>query len=215
MHSRLLDILNTKALMAVRSAITVADATEPDIPIIYMNPAFTELTGYDEDEVLGRNCRFLQGTDTEQPERRVIWQAITSKRPVRVILRNYRKDGSLFYNELLIDPICTGDGAAKYFIGCQNQVNDSQAGEVLAPALKGFEQLTGRERQVFQLIVNGYTNKSAANELQISPRTTEKHRISILRKFEVSDMTLLVRYAIALGIPFKSAEPLSQTRQQN
>ncbi len=206
MHLGLLQILNVEALEAVRSAIVVTDATNPENAVVYMNPAFAALTGYDEDEVLGRNCRFLQGTDTEQPARPVIREAIACGRPVRAILRNYRKNGSLFHNELLIDPIRNGDGVVTHFVGCQNQVADRRVGEVLGLAAKGFEQLTGRERQVFGLMVNGHSNKSTAKLLQISPRTAEKHRIAVLKKFEVSEITLLVRYAIALGIPFESSQ---------
>ena len=215
MYSRLPGILNIEALRAVRSAITVVDATDPELPIVYMNPAFTTLTGYDEDEVIGRNCRFLQGTDTEQPPRRVVREAVSQQRPVRVIIRNYRKDGSLFHNELLIDPILDAKGDVSYLVGCQNEIRDSQVGEVLEPAQRGFDQLTDRERQVFKLIVNGHSNKSTARELRISPRTTEKHRTAILKKFEVSDTTLLVRYAIALGIPFQSHEPAPEMRRQH
>ncbi len=186
----------------MRSAIIVTDAADPELPIIYINPAFEKLTGYGPDDVLGRNCRFLQGTDTDQRARHTIREALAKKNAARGILRNYRKDGSLFYNELFIDPVRDADGAVTHFVGCQTEISEPEVAYVLRNATAGFELLTGREREVFQLVVNGYTNKSIGRELDISPRTAEKHRIAVLKKFDVPELTLLVRCAIALGVPF-------------
>ncbi len=66
----------------------------------------------------------------------------------------------------------------------------------------GFDRLTEREQEVFSLIVNGHGNKSVAQVLKISPRTAEKHRMAVMSKFDTSDLTLLVRYSIALGVPY-------------
>ena len=194
---------NRNGLNSVRDAILVADATAPDHPIVYANPAFEMLTGYSSNQILGRNCRFLQGTDRDQPARHIIREALSDERPVRAVLRNYRKDGSLFYNELFIDPIFGHDLSVTHFISSQNAIADWQEADVLQRAHYLFERLTVREREVFQLIASGYSNKSVARELCISHRTAEKHRMNVLHKFEVTDVTLLVRYAIGLGIPFR------------
>ena len=197
--------LSVKALESVRSAIVVADATDPEQPIVYMNSAFQTLTGYGPDEVFGRNCRFLQGSDRDQPSRAMIHDALLNERPVRAVLRNYRKDGSLFYNQLFIDSLFGPDGVATHFVACQNATSDPNAAKVHQYASSRWERLTEREREVFPMLANGYHSKLIAHELGISSRTVEKHRISIMKKFDVSDFTLVVRYAIALGIPLKEA----------
>lgn len=187
----------------MRSAIVISDATDPEDRIVYMNPAFQTLTGYGPAEVLGGNCRFLQGTDRDQASRSMIREALLRKEPVRAVVRNYRKDGSLFFNELFIDPIFGSNGEATHFIACQNAVSDPSMADLYQAASLRLERLTERERNVLPMVASGYSTKLIARELGISPRTVEKHRINILKKFEVSDLTLLVRYAIALAIPLK------------
>lgn len=202
--NRRLDIdkrLSVEALESVRSAIVISDATDPEHRIVYMNPAFQTLTGYGPDEVLGQNCRFLQGKDHDQASREKIRNALQCKEPVRAVVRNYRRDGSLFYNELFIDPIFGSDGEATHFIACQNAVSDPGAADLFQAASLRLERLTEREHDVFPMVASGFPNKLIARQLGISPRTVEKHRINILKKFEVSDLTLVVRYAIALAIP--------------
>lgn len=195
--------LSVKALESVSSAIIVSDATDPEHRIVYMNSAFETLTGYGPDEVLGRNCRFLQRSDRDQAALIPIKDALLNAEPIRAVLRNYRKDDSLFYNELFIDLIMGPDGAVTHFVACQNAIADPKAFDLRQAASLRSERLTERERQVFPLVANGHSSKLIARELGISARTVEKHRISIMNKFEASNLTLLVRYAIALGIPLQ------------
>lgn len=195
--------LSAMALESVRSAILIAEATDPDFPIAYMNPAFETLTGYAPREVLGKNCRFLQGTDRNQESRHGLREALSSKHPAHAILRNYRKDGSLFYNEFFIEPIFGPNGAVTHFVGCQNAIASPRAAGLRQQAQSRFERLTDREREVFERIANGCSNKVIGHDLGISVRTAEKHRISVFKKMGVSDLTLLVRYAIALNIPLQ------------
>lgn len=93
-----------------------------DNPIIYANRGFERLTGYSIDETLGQNCRFLQGPDTAQPEVARLREAVRDGKNIRVVLRNYRKDGSLFWKELYITAIYEG-GALRNFIGVQNDIS--------------------------------------------------------------------------------------------
>jgi PAS domain S-box-containing protein len=103
--------------------ITVSDPSQPDNPLINVNGGFCEQTGYDRKETLGRNCRFLQGEATrEQPVARMR-EAITAEEPVTVELRNYRKDGSMFWNRLTISPVYDADGSLANFIGFQENVS--------------------------------------------------------------------------------------------
>ena len=195
--------LSFQALESVRSAIIISDANHPDHRIIYVNPAFETLTGYGLDETLGRNCRFLQGEDRDQPSRAAITNALARSQPVRAVLRNYRKDGTLFYNELCIDPVFDPDGKPVCFVACQNAVAEPNAALLFETASARSKRLTDREHEVFQLLVSGFPSKLIASELAISPRTVEKHRKRVMDKFEVADLTLLVRYALALGLPFR------------
>jgi len=106
------------------NGVTLSDPDLPDNPIVYANEVFEEMTGYSRDEILGRNCRFLQGDDHEQPAVDQIRAALAEKRPVEVTLRNYRKDGSLFYNRLMIRPLLDPDGNVIYYLGVQYDVTE-------------------------------------------------------------------------------------------
>ncbi len=109
------------AISATNSAVIVTDPRRPDNPVVYVNESFARLTGYGPDETIGRNCRFLQGDDTAQPELYRLRDAIAIGLDVRVVLRNYRKDGSLFWNELHVTPVYRG-GELVNFVGVQSDV---------------------------------------------------------------------------------------------
>lgn len=114
--------LNRRIFRSVTSGISVASATEHDFPLTYVNPAFEVMTGYSLEEVQGRNCRFLQGQDREQQTLVAVRDALRNFRQVTVVLRNYRKDGSSFWNELSLAPIRNRDGEVTHFVGIQNDV---------------------------------------------------------------------------------------------
>lgn len=111
------------------NGITLSDPDRPDNPIVYANEAFELITGYDREEILGRNCRFLQGDDRDQPEVERIREALQEHKPVTVTLRNYRKDGSLFYNQFSIRPLRGPDGRLLYYLGIQYDVTDKVLAE--------------------------------------------------------------------------------------
>ena len=201
--------LSFQALESVRSAIVISDANDPEHRIIYVNPAFETLTGFSPDETVDRNCRFLQGEDRNQQSRSEIRTALTDTQPIRTVLRNYRKDGTLFCNELFIDPVLDSDGKPICFVACQNAVAEPRAALLFETALQRSRRLTAREHEVFELVVSGFPSKLIARALAISPRTVEKHRKQILEKFEVVDLTLLVRFALALGVPFREPPGLT------
>jgi len=106
------------------NGVTLSDPDLPDNPIVYANAVFERITGYSREEILGRNCRFLQGDDREQPAVAEIRAALADKRPVQVTLRNYRKDGRRFYNRLSIRPLLDPDGRPIYYLGVQYDVTD-------------------------------------------------------------------------------------------
>lgn len=105
---------------AVNAAVVISDARAPDMPVTYVNPAFERMTGYSSAETLGRNCRFLQGNDLNQPGLNALKTAIKGCTNGYAILRNYRKDGSLFLNELFISPVKDSQGEVTHFVGVQH-----------------------------------------------------------------------------------------------
>jgi two-component system sporulation sensor kinase C len=115
--------LNRRIFRSVTSGIVVASATEPDYPITYVNPAFEVMTGYTLEEALGKNCRFLQGPQREQAGLILIREALKAQRETSAILRNYRKDGSGFWNELSLSPIRNAAGEVTHFVSIQNDVS--------------------------------------------------------------------------------------------
>jgi PAS domain S-box-containing protein len=122
---RLLD----RAVTASTNSIVITDPSQPDDPIVYVNPAFERTTGYTAEEVVGRNCRFLQGDDWDQPVLGELRAAVREGRHCTVILRNYRKDGALFWNELSIYPVRDEDGRTTNFVGVQNDVTERRRAE--------------------------------------------------------------------------------------
>lgn len=106
------------------NGITLSDPHQEDNPIVYANEAFELITGYSREEIVGRNCRILHREDHDQPGLAKIREALQGQRRVTVTLRNYRKDGTLFYNRLSIRPIHDREGGLLYFLGLQYDVTE-------------------------------------------------------------------------------------------
>ncbi len=117
---RLLD----RAVAASSNGIVITDPKSPDDPIVYVNPAFERISGYPMGEVLGRNCRFLQGEDRDQPALDELRSALREERESRVVLKNYRKDGTPFWNELYVSPVHDEEGKLTNFVGVQNDITE-------------------------------------------------------------------------------------------
>lgn len=111
-----------RAVRATSLAFTVADATAPGEPLVWVNPAFTLATGYELDEVIGRNCRFLQGPATDPTGPAQMREAIERGEPCRVVLTNYRKDGTPFWNQVDLSPVRDSRGTVTHFVGIQTDV---------------------------------------------------------------------------------------------
>lgn len=128
---------------SVVNGITIADARDPELPLIYVNPAFQRMTGYTLQEVRGRNCRFLQGPDTSQPGLAVLRQALRQGSEVKTVLRNYRKDGTPFWNELYLSPILDIHGRLTHYVGIQNEVTERIQLEAKLAHMAHHDMLTG------------------------------------------------------------------------
>ena len=168
--------LKNFALESTSCGVAIADMQVEDQPLIYINKGFEKISGYTRDEVIGQNCRFLQGDDTEQPQLELLRHALREGEDVMVTLRNYRKDGTIFYNELYLSPIKDSNGKVTHFIGVQNDVTRREIlGQELAKhesnkiAVKDYEEGSIRllspeqiiyiERESRQVII--YTNEKA------------------------------------------------------
>jgi PAS domain S-box-containing protein len=114
----------TQAIGEAPVGITISDPDQADNPLIYVNDAFLEITGYQREEVLGENCRFLQGENTDPDRVARIREAIDAKEPISIDLRNYRKDGTEFWNHLEIAPVRNDAGTVVNYIGFQQDVTE-------------------------------------------------------------------------------------------
>lgn len=137
--------LRDRAIVASNNGIIICANTQIDSPLIYINPAFERMTGYSAAEVLGKNCRFLQGNDKNQPGLQKLRAAIKEGAGCTVILRNYRKDGSLFWNELTISPIYDSNHNLTHYVGVQSDITDRKQAE---------EQLRATTSRLSALIEN-------------------------------------------------------------
>jgi len=116
--------LYRRAMDEAAIGITITDPNREDNPLVYVNDGFLGMTGYDRDEVLGRNCRFLQGPETDEATVAEIREAVDAERALTVELLNYRADGEAFWNRLTITPIHDHDGSLTNFVGFQQDVTD-------------------------------------------------------------------------------------------
>lgn len=135
--------LQQRAIEASANGIVIVDALDPEQPILFVNPAFERITGYASDEIVGRNCRFLQGNDRDQPALEALRAALADQRECRALLRNYRKDGTLFWNELHIAPVHGEDGRTTHFVGVQSDVSERREYEMLLEHRAFHDELTG------------------------------------------------------------------------
>jgi diguanylate cyclase (GGDEF)-like protein/PAS domain S-box-containing protein len=156
-----------RAIESTTNGIAIADATVADNPIIYVNPSFERITGYDRDALIGKNCRFLQGKDTNPAAVKELRKAIEEGKECQVILRNFQKDGTPFWNELSIAPVYNSRRHLTHFIGVQTDVTDRQRAEeelysksqalaTFSANLKHLHRITTYNYQNFQELVDDY-----------------------------------------------------------
>jgi PAS domain S-box-containing protein len=134
------------AVSATRMPMIVTDPNQPDNPIVFVNPAFMQMTGYREDELIGRNCRFLQGPETDRETVDELRTAIVEQRETAVEILNYKKSGASFWNALFMSPVFDDQGRLVYFFGSQLDVSrrkDAEDGLRQAQKMEAIGQLTG------------------------------------------------------------------------
>jgi diguanylate cyclase (GGDEF)-like protein/PAS domain S-box-containing protein len=134
---------------SVTNGITICDANLRDLPLTYVNPAFERITGYSAAEVCGRSCRFLQGTDTHQPALEDVRRSLRDGTDARVVLRNYRKDGTPFWNEFYLSTIRDHSGRITHFVGIQNDVTRQVEATNQLQHLAHHDALTGLANRAY------------------------------------------------------------------
>ncbi|AJA09477.1 LuxR family transcriptional regulator [Sphingopyxis fribergensis] len=202
LSARFVFSMSLKAMIATSPiAAVISNPQLPDNPIVECNDAFVALTGYGAAEIIGHNCRFLTGPDTEPELSEMLRASIRDRRPVLVEILNYKKDGSPFRNAVLVAPIFGSDGELEYFLGSQMEVGDDavRLTERRALALQAVERLSPRQREVLILMARGHLNKQISFELGLSERTVKMHRAALLRSLGVETTADAIRLAVEAG----------------
>ncbi len=184
-------------------ASVVSDPRLPDNPIIACNQAFKDLTGYDDDAILGRNCRFLAGPGTEPWLTETIRQGVRDRKPVMVEILNYKKDGSPFRNAVVVAPLFDDEGELSYFFGSQVELDEDAQGPSLTRRLRAIEKikdLSKRQLEVLQMVASGLRNKQIAWELGLSEKTIKMHRGIAMEKLGAQSSAEMIRLAVEAGI---------------
>ena len=184
-------------------ATVVSDPTKSDNPIIAVNAAFCTLTGYSEAEVIGRNCRFLRGPDTENGQTEKLRSAVYGQRPALAELINYRKDGSPFRNAVMIAPLFDDLGNLQFFVGSQIEVLPEEESIALVrqqQAAQIVDRLSPRQREILQQMARGFRTKQIAYRLSLSEKTVQMHRMLMFKKLATSNAADAVRIAVEAGL---------------
>ncbi len=142
--------LRDRAVRATGISFTLADATAEDVPLMWSNPAFTATTGYTHADVLGRNCRFLQGPGTDPAAVAELRDAVDHHRDVTVTLLNYRKDATAFWNQVSMSPVRDGEGRVTHFVGVQADVTERVEADLARQRALAAEQVARAEADAAQ-----------------------------------------------------------------
>jgi len=184
-------------------ASVISNPRLPDNPIIAVNQAFCDLTGYRDDEIVGRNCRFLAGPATEPWLTERIRQGTRDRKPTLVEILNYKRDGQPFRNAVLVAPVFLPDGELEYFIGSQVELDQDAVGPSSSRhhhAVQVVRTLSPRQREVLQQIAAGYRSKQISFSLNLSEKTVKMHRALILEKIGTHNIADAIRLAVEAGL---------------
>ena len=147
-----LQALRERAVLATDITFTITDPRQPDNPLVWVNPSFTRVTGYEYEDAVGHNCRFLQGPATDTATVAEIRRALREQRTVSTTLLNYRKDGTAFWNQLSISPVFDGHGELVSFVGVQTDVTERVRVEGEREAAFAAEQAARQEAELARAI---------------------------------------------------------------
>lgn len=179
-------------------AAVISDPRQADNPIVECNAAFEALTGYSRPEIIGRNCRFLSGPETEAWLTEHLRSGIRRRQPVTAEILNYRKDRTPFRNAVMIVPIFDEDCVLEYFLGSQVEVS-AITPDRRAAAYDKVQELTARQREILVGMADGKLNKQIAYDLGLSERTVKMHRAALFKALGVRTSADAIRVAIEAG----------------
>ncbi|MEN7538077.1 PAS domain-containing protein [Aurantiacibacter flavus] len=191
------DLIAASAIAAV-----VSNPRLPDNPIVACNDAFIALTGFERDEIIGRNCRFLRGRDTEPWLSEALRTGIRLRQPTMVEILNYRKDGTPFRNAVMVAPVFDTRGNLEFFLGSQIELEDDRprANDMRRRyAHERVQNLTPRQREILIEMARGRLNKQIAHDLDLSERTIKMHRAAMIRALGVQTGADAIRIAVEAG----------------
>lgn len=184
-------------------ASVISNPRLKDNPIIACNASFIELTGYGEDEIVGRNCRFLAGPATEPWLTETIRSGVRKHRPVLVEILNYKRDGTPFRNAVLVAPIFDEAGELEFFLGSQVELEADtpipNSSRRMAAAIL-VKSLTPRQREVLEQMATGHLNKQIAYTLGLSEQTVKMHRALLMQRLGASTTADAIRIAVEAGL---------------
>lgn len=192
------DLIATSPIASV-----VSNPRLPDNPLIACNQAFIELTGYSEDEILGRNCRFLSGPGTEPWLTDAIRDGVQDRKSVLVEILNYKKDGTPFRNAVVVAPVFDDAGELEYFHGSQIELEEGADSPMLTRRVRAAEKikdLSKRQMEVMTMVAAGLRNKQIAWELGLSEKTIKMHRGLAMEKLGAKSSADMIRLAVEAGI---------------
>ncbi|MFC6716737.1 bacterio-opsin activator domain-containing protein [Natrialbaceae archaeon GCM10025810] len=159
--------VKARAINEAPVGVTLSDPNREDNPLVYINDAYQEITGYDFDDVVGRNCRFLQGPDSDEKAIAAMRAAIDEERPVTVELENYRKDGTKFWNEVTVAPVRNDRGEVTNYVGFQNDVTARKEAELEAERrTRELEYVLDRVEGLVQDVTAAVAGSTSRSELE-------------------------------------------------
>jgi PAS domain S-box-containing protein len=184
-------------------ASVISDPRQKDNPIVACNAAFIELTGYHEEEIIGRNCKFLAGPATEPWLTEAIRSGVKRHSPVLVEILNYKRDGTPFRNAVLVAPMFDEDGELEFFLGSQVELEPdapmTHANRRLAAAV-AVKALSKRQREVLAEMALGHLNKQIAHTLGLSEQTVKMHRALLMDRLGAATTADAIRIAVEAGL---------------
>jgi len=203
-----LDVVATQLPQLIKlspMAMCVSDPRLPDNPVVACNQAFTDLTGYAEAEIVGRNCRFLSREEKRPQLAERIRASVAERKGFLFDVLNYRKDGTPFHNAVLVAPMFDAAGELLFFLGSQVEVSAKFAesgvqGARRAAALAQVEGLSPRQKEILVMMSQGQLNKQIAYTLNLSEKTVKMHRALVIQRLGVPTSADAVRVAVEAGL---------------
>jgi PAS domain S-box-containing protein len=175
-----------------------------DNPVVACNQAFSALTGYRLEDILGQNCRFLSRADPHPEVAAKIGQSVRERRGVLFEVVNYKKDGSPFRNAVMVAPLFDDAGEVSFFLGSQVEIPEPKVEQVLTARQEAAQLrvggLTPRQREILELMAAGQLNKQIAYALDLSEKTVKMHRALLLQRLGVATSADAVRLAVEAGL---------------